>query len=454
MTELSTIVTSLDRLPITVLTGIVEALCPHCTPDPTPAQSRRYWSAYDGVVFSSADTSRTQSLAALARCSWTLNNVATPALYHQPKARLSLIRSLDQKPELCRHITNLYFDNAVGNFNTPSEQDKSMLLRLAANHSPAQLQILDENHGGLRAAADWLEEDTDLFLEGLLIAMCPRIRDLFVPCGSGAQFPLSKPGTLPRLEHLHIAHTDTELGTTVRRAASLLAAAPNLNRFWGYMINCTSNTEDLSFDNLTELRFVNSCFGRSSLLSLLRACPILESFSYEAGGPCSGDLQFSARDAQTALVRYAPSLKYLELSMGHGERMWHMNDWDSDPGSDDDTEEDEDDYLSSELASLSSLEVLNIDGSCLPPDWADEDPSRVTTIIPSTVKEVTMHPRPGCGWEGRFRSILRNLAEGAPILYPNLAIVRFGGTSQNFEAFTKQEREEILEATGVDMRAL
>jgi hypothetical protein len=144
----------------------------------------------------------------------------------------------------------------------------------------------------------------------------------------------------------------------------------------------------------------------------------------------------------------------LELGMGHGERMWHMNDWDSDSGSDGHTEDDDDEYLSSGLASLSSLEVLIIDGSCLRPDWEEEDPSHVTTIIPSTVKEVTMRPRRGCGWEKRYRSILRNLAEAAPILYPNLAIIRSGGTSQNFEVFTKQEREEILVATGVDMRDL
>ena len=394
MTELSTIVTSLDWLPISVLMEIVEALCPHCTLGPTGPQSRRFWRAYDGVTYSNTDTcSRIQSLASLARCNWTFNNVATPALYHQPKARLSLIRTLDQKPELCRHITNLYFDIAVGNFKKPSEQDKAMLLRLAAKHSPGQLSIREENNAGLTSAADWLEEETDMFLEGLLVAMCPRVRDLFVPCGYSAQFPLSQPGTLPRLEHLHIAHTDTEMGTTLRSAASLIVAAPNLNKFWGYMINSTSNTEDLPFDNLTELRFLSSCFGRNSLVSLLRACPVLESFSYEAGGACSGDVQFSPRDAQTALVRYhAHSLKYLELSMSEGEGMWDMNESDSDPGTDDHTEGDDDEYLSRGLASLSSLEVLEIDWSCLRPYWEKEDPSYLATIVPSTVKEVIMLP--------------------------------------------------------------
>ena len=78
--------------------------------------------------------------------------------------------------------------------------------------------------------------------------------------------------------------------------------------------------------------------------------------------------------------------------MSQGEGMWDTNESGSDPETDDHTEGDDDEYLSRGLASLSSLEVLKIDCSCLPLYWEMEDPGYLATIVPSTVKEVTMLP--------------------------------------------------------------
>ena len=65
MTELSTIVTSLDWLLIPVLIQIVEALCLYCTPEPTPPQSRQF--SYDSGEVGSFDKLSEQDKAMLLR---------------------------------------------------------------------------------------------------------------------------------------------------------------------------------------------------------------------------------------------------------------------------------------------------------------------------------------------------------------------------------------------------
>ncbi|KAK4442014.1 hypothetical protein QBC34DRAFT_387735 [Podospora aff. communis PSN243] len=449
--------TNLDRLPITVLDGIVKAICPHCTVEPSSQRDRLDWAVYVNGAGSAEDVKRVQQLAALARTSWTFNNVATPALYHQPRANLRLIRTLYQRPELCRHVTNLYASDGFHS-NDLSDEDKAMLIAIASRYSEEQPRpgqpVID-----LYAIEGFLEEHPGEFIESLLVAMCPNLQDLFISCGYNAQFPFSKPGTLPRLKHLHIAHTDTELGTPLSRARDLIMAAPNLTKLWGFMIRHTF-TGTMPLKNIKELRFTSSAFGRADLVRLLRACPLLEVFGYQAGGATSGDYQFTSREAQNALVRYAPNLKYLQLHQCNGEDMWSSDvESDTSDGEDEDEEDDADSeqYINKGLAALSSLEALDLDGSCLRPGWEKEDPGHLLAIMPNTIKEVTLCPRWGIGWEtGIMAGVVRRLAEAAGSLFPNLKTISVGGFDRRGESaiFTGQGIAEISRATGVDIRVL
>jgi hypothetical protein len=70
-----------------------------------------------------------------------------------------------------------------------------------------------------------------------------------------------------------------------------------------------------TFSNLTDLRFDRSAIAAEWLPIIFAACPRLQSFSYEEGGPNVGYDQFTPQDAQEALIRCAPNLVSLRLDI-------------------------------------------------------------------------------------------------------------------------------------------
>jgi hypothetical protein len=148
-------------------------------------------------------------------------------------------------------------------------------------------------------------------------------------------------------------------------------------------------------------------------------------------------------------------LKYLELALSNAEYMWELkNDGHSDTGGGDDDENDGVDklegYLNAGFSLLSSLEELNVDLHCLPEYWERNDPGLLVTVIPASVKTLTLHPR--YDHEEEFLRSLRHLAEAARSLLPNLTTINFGVRSTNTEVFfplTEEEKGDILHKTGV-----
>lgn len=463
-------VISLDGLPYPVLCSIVEALCPHCTPDPKLGLARTSWNcggAGGGLTFH--PDARIATLAALARTCWAFNKVATPALYHQPTPSLALIRTLSGKPDLRRHVANLYCD--VCELEDPDDDDKALLLRLAAEHAPdgrlprpppgVFVYPHGDNGWPHETAAGFLKNDRNWFVQSLLIPICPNLEDVFASLGYGAAFPFSGPGTLPRLRHLQVSHTDTELGTDMERAWPLLAAAPHLERFWGYAICSVPANPPLQ--HVRDLRFLYSSFGLRSLISLLRACPRLERFSYDAGGVLVGDYEFSPREAQRALLRYAPALKHLSLSFGGlGLARWDFDDAHEHLGPEDDLGDDEDDdgdaerrgYLNYGLARLSSLEALSIDEDCLGTLTDDKGVPYVSSVIPPSVTLFEYDGRYMRDWETAFLQRVRGVATLAPIMFPRLRTIGYGFRRPLTKDFTEKEVRDILEETGVEVRCL
>ena len=458
----------LDRLPATVLCGIAEALCPHCTPDHQRRGHRKFWSSAGAGGPLPGPDPRLRTLAALARTCWTLNDVATRALYHEPCASVHLVRTLNEKPELCRHVTNLYIDVVSDRYNDSVgtvDEDNALLLQIAAKHAPGGLlpNPENDNEGGHTTPGAFLAADREYFVQSLLIAMCPNIQDLFASCGYRADFPFSTPGSLPRLRHLHITHTDTELGTSIQGASQLLTAAPRLESLWGYMISwCTQSIPVLP--HVRELRFVNSTFGRNVLVNLLRACPNLESFAYDAGGATSGDEQFTPRQAQRALLRYAPELKHLELHFANDEGMSELQEVDEEEEEDEEGDDNHDDddgnntCLNSRLTALSSLETLSVDWGCLERELkGPDDAPYLASLVPRSVTLVEYFPLVKPGWGESYLKLVQRLAEAAPALLPNLQTIRledpyYNAGMDEFKGPSKEEARAITEATGIEVR--
>lgn len=177
---------SLDCLPNTVLYGIVEALCPHCTPDP---QRGPYHWVTDGLY--PLPDARISSLAAFARTYRNLNDLPTPALYHEPTPSLALIRTLAEKPELGRHAINLYCDDFIF-INRPTPDGFTTVDVEIQNMLPE-----------LRNLGELLKhKDSEFLMQGLLLSMCPNLEDVNVSIGTEALFSFSDPGSLPRLRRL------------------------------------------------------------------------------------------------------------------------------------------------------------------------------------------------------------------------------------------------------------
>ncbi|KAK0634218.1 hypothetical protein B0T14DRAFT_561732 [Immersiella caudata] len=132
---------------------------------------------------------------------------------------------------------------------------------------------------------------------------------------------------------------------------------------------------------------------------------------------------------------------------------------DGDSGDDDDDDDDDDAHskqcLGTGLTLPFCFEVLDINGNYLRVGWED-DPSHLATIIPSTVRAVTMWPGLGKGWQKAIAKTVRGLAEVAPGFLLNLSTINVGGyyTWEIEAAFRDLGMDEFSRATGLEIRAL
>ena len=97
-------------LPLLALAGVAEALCPHCTEDPTSYEwdSPLHYGGCHKLL------SRTRDLVNLAATCKDLHYIVLPIFYHlaqcYPHRRIHLLRTLARRPDLALHVKVLRLD--------------------------------------------------------------------------------------------------------------------------------------------------------------------------------------------------------------------------------------------------------------------------------------------------------------------------------------------------------
>ncbi|KAK3896919.1 hypothetical protein C8A05DRAFT_20215, partial [Staphylotrichum tortipilum] len=302
----------LDSLPLLVLTGIAAALCPHCTEDP----SLQPWETPIYFGGGSALLSPTCALANLAATCKDLNSIITPILYHQPQCDpgqlISLLRTLDRRPDLARRVKVLGLDYDCDH-DIKDEHDRAFVLDLVARYGqPTTPQAdADTEDGTLRRLAEDERVDGDYPIN-LLLAICPNVEKFSTGLDYFWDFSLLRPASLMHLKDVYVAHRDTELGIHLKALWGLYLAAPHLESFTSFMV-ADIGPEPFPLANLRHLRLEQSAISAGCLRALLSSCPQLESFFYEAGGGQVSPDQFSVTSLRKLLLRYVPRLKRLEV---------------------------------------------------------------------------------------------------------------------------------------------
>ena len=403
-------------LPLLVLVGIAEALCPHCTENQLEKPQR--WETpihFDG----GRDLlSGTRALVNLAATCKDLNAIVTPILYHQPqghpKQRVSLLRTLDRRPDLARRVKVLRLDYDYDP-DIENENDRAFILELVARYRQPTTPQPDADTEDDKQPDD-KRVDGDFRLN-LLLAMCPNLETFSTGLDYFYEIDLLRPASLTRLKDAYVAHRDTELGIHLESLRGLYLAAPHIETFTSYM-TASVGREPLHLSNLRHLRLEQSAISAGCLRALLQSCPQLESFLYEAGGAHISFEQFSVRSLRKLLLRYVPRLKHLELDFQQDGVL----------SDDDDQEDDAGDGLDPDpapgFASLSHLETLVVDPDILDNMHLDKH-EPAATLFPQSLKSllVTTH---GYGIPSKIGGEeVSAFASSAPTLLPHLTVVNF-----------------------------
>ncbi|KAG7294481.1 hypothetical protein NEMBOFW57_004555 [Staphylotrichum longicolle] len=398
------------RLPPAALAGIAEALCPHCTEDPAFSP----WVSPIHGGGGRALLANTHALASLAATCRVLYDIVCPILYHQPQClpeqRLSLLRTLDSRPELARRVKVLRLDLALG-YQIKDDDDRAFVLDLAVEYGwTSEDQEMLDIHEGWRTGYNGVDQDHP---SNLLIAMCRNLEKFSMAIGNGSYFMFLDSTTLRRLKDVYVTHSDTEMGTHLASLQDLFLAAPRLETFTSNMTSGAGD-EDLYLKNLLHLRLTWSSISAECLRTLLRSCPRLESFSYEAGGVTVGDEQFGPKILRRLLARYAPQLKRLDINLLYGYNMsnWNHRREDEEGGDDGGPEP------APPFAALSHLETLVIEPRLLN-DWDGQQP--LATLFPQSLRSLTVwHRGPG---DKLGVDDLKAFASTARTLLPNLTVL-------------------------------
>ncbi len=376
---------SLDSLPLLVLDGIVGALCPHCTGD---ARFRR-WETPVHPDSCGAIIANTRALASLAATCRALYAVANPSLYHQPQCRntqrINLLRTLVGRPDLARRVKVLRLDFDDGRRQISTDGDWAFVLDLAIRHHDWSVV----NHATDRASCYGDYEGTqDDLPSNLLIAECPNLETLGLVLGYGINFAPLRPASLPHLRDVYVTAIDPDDGLNLGLLKDLYPAAPAMQSFTSNLADDVSAWaagtpyRDFPLGNLRHLRIQMGALSSRCLRVLLRSCPELESFTYQAGCPGDNPEQFTPDMVRRMLPRYVPQLKHLDLNLWRGRHFgeWGLYEPENDPANDPDP--------GPGFTALSHLETLAVDTLVLKEAWGEEQP--LETLFPESLRSLTV----------------------------------------------------------------
>ncbi len=366
---------SLLNLPLLVLVGIAEALCPHCTEDP------KFHESDPPIHFGGGPEllSRTRDLANLAATCKDLHYIVLPILYHQaqchPHRRIQLLRTLARRPDLARRVKVLKLD-FPGELSEDSD-DLDFVLELAARHGwpyAVDPKMELEDRFGLEAIEG--ERATEDMPINLLLVLCTNLEKLTTDIRDFYKFDFLQPSELPHLKSVFITASDASSYIDLGDLCGLYHAAPSLEAFTAGLLEWGGD-EPLPLANLRHIALEMSAISPGCLNALLKSCPQLESFTYFMGGTHAIEI---ARITKS-LFRYVPKIKHLDLHIAFEE--------DEDAEYDSDWFVDWDDHCPKPapgFASFSHLETLVLYGPELLDIWIGYGPP--AALFPQSLRSL------------------------------------------------------------------
>jgi len=257
--------------------------------------------------------------------------MATPHLYHRPRCDDKwwlLAATLLAHPDLAHFVAEL-------SVISPAPVHHQGCAPEVVAYFKDQFQTFDDAMGQAGKEFDFGPlDDGDSFSGShnvpvdMLVTLCPNLQRLDVSVSIFEIFRFCRPRSLLRLRHVALSYEDSELGFYFDECARLFLAAPNITHMSFWAVNgCQLGAEPGCLSNVTSLDFQYSMFGHDALVSILSACPNVETLRYEMGGTMVGDVQFTLPEVREAVVAHAPKLKYLRLHKGEDHDNWlHWDD--------------------------------------------------------------------------------------------------------------------------------
>ncbi|KAK4038653.1 hypothetical protein C8A01DRAFT_47787 [Parachaetomium inaequale] len=323
---------SLQALPLELVGHIAESLCPHCTPPPSCqcsagclAVSPNSYCPIPAGASPSETNGRISALGALCLTSRRLNSAAAHHLYHYPNTTRwwLLADTLIRRPGLAQHVKRLYFPDSLDKPEDESAVEPQVLSFHKAQHDTYMASVTEERRRWLFISSR--PGDLGNLLSG--------------PDGTSNQVSLavirydyllhfSSPLSMLALHTVELAYDDIEGGFPLSSLVPLFRAAPNLS-----VIRCDSMSEDLedgddlgvALEKAKRLELLRSAISAYALGVLLRVCPGLEMFKYEAGGAVTGAMQFNPSEARDLMMEHGGRLKRVVMDLTHGHECWDFS---------------------------------------------------------------------------------------------------------------------------------
>lgn len=242
----------------------------------------------------------------------TLRAVAEPLLHFrlQSMKPALLLRTFLERPDLARQVRCLDLcDTSV----EPSDLER--LDHQAVDDAAARMSITLPPEWWNEAEQDSEEENYAMHtVFGMMLAfVAENLEALFIEVpfrGFPADlFADSSDIVFTNLRRVYLDHWDTEMSFDLTQAEQLFIRAPNLEHLWLNM--CGGVDSFLDLDNVRSLRMTNSIFDHAALSLLVRACPLLEDFSYTEGGLPEGESHFTPGELLSVLRPLRGQLRHL-----------------------------------------------------------------------------------------------------------------------------------------------
>ncbi|KPM44506.1 hypothetical protein AK830_g2043 [Neonectria ditissima] len=374
-------------LPAEVIDAICRALCLHCMDNPIPPPSYGWHPYHSGDLYAISS-----ALSCLSQTCSTLRAYAQPILYHYPRpfthGDLSLVRTLVTRPDLAKWVKRLDLGQ-----RTVSVEGQPLSAEDIPVYEASMAECRGQDGKPVRVSRNWSTDDFRKLVDGprfqfnptaalsaLVVTRVPNVQHLCVELDYGWEFPFCQPGSLPHLTELTIRDRNMRSGTKASQAEGILAAAPNLIVFNGFMVvNCSRS---VSNGSVIEVNLKRSALDSTSLSRLMHGFKKLQSFSYEAGDvSISRGREETPRELFDALRIRADSLQHISLAFDDSELFGHLK-----PGG-----------LITSFKEMHQLKSLSISAGAIyrKMEEADnesiDDGTLLVEILPSSIQSLTIH---------------------------------------------------------------